>query len=186
MQKMSLPERVDGAPNFRRVPLSIAGSEAVRTPAPNSRPGMPKPPGNSATLSSGSGNIGPSVYGTGMPTIDGLRNALHRMGAEAIPILWQSLREEPVLYIAGRPHVSGIVASASSLLTDALELATGPAPVRPASGERRHHGSHHRHRRGDGGCTEGRPPSRTRIYRRQSLACEFIRLTRRPPGNVGS
>ncbi|KAG0660956.1 hypothetical protein C6P46_004229 [Rhodotorula mucilaginosa] len=85
--------------------FSIAGSEAVRTPAPNSRPGMPKPPGNSATLSSGSGNIGPSVYGTGMPTIDGLRNALHRMGAEAIPILWQSLREEPVLYIAGRPHV---------------------------------------------------------------------------------
>ncbi|GAA5953720.1 hypothetical protein JCM8115_004129 [Rhodotorula mucilaginosa] len=105
LQKMSLPERVDGAPNFRRVPLSIAGSEAVRTPAPNSRPGTPKPPGNSATLSSGSGNIGPSVYGTGMPTIDGLRNALHRMGAEAIPILWQSLREEPVLYIAGRPHV---------------------------------------------------------------------------------
>lgn len=103
---MSLPERVDGAPNFRRVPLSIAGSEAVRTPAPNSRPGTPKPPGNSATLSSGSGNIGPSVYGTGMPTIDGLRNALHRMGAETIPILWQSLREEPVLYIAGRPHVS--------------------------------------------------------------------------------
>lgn len=172
---MSLPERVDGAPNFRRVPLSIAGSEAVRTPAPNSRPGTPKPPGNSATLSSGSGNIGPSVYGTGMPTIEGLRNALHRMGAEAIPILWQSLREEPVLYIAGRPHVSlapqllGFTSPANKSCFSA-----GLALVRPASGECRDHGSHHRHRRGDGGSTEGRSPSRARIYRRQSVACEFI------------
>lgn len=111
---MSLPERVEGAPNFRRVPLSVAGSEAVRTPALHSRPGTPKPTGNSATLSSGNSVAGPSVYGTGMPTIDGLRNALHRMGAETIPILWQSLREEPVLYIAGRPHVSELARISSA------------------------------------------------------------------------
>ncbi|POY76292.1 hypothetical protein BMF94_0487 [Rhodotorula taiwanensis] len=105
LQKMSLPERVDGAPNFRRVPLSVAGSEATRTPGPHSRPGTPKPLGKSATVSTSTGISGPSVYGLGMPTVDGLRNALHRMGAETIPILWQSLREEPVLYISGRPHV---------------------------------------------------------------------------------
>ncbi|GAA5942648.1 hypothetical protein JCM1841_006801 [Sporobolomyces salmonicolor] len=81
LQKMSLPERVDGAPNFRRVPLSFAAN---------------------ANKDSDSG---PVVYGTGMPTVEGLRRALERMGARATDISWTSMREEPVLYVRSRPHV---------------------------------------------------------------------------------
>lgn len=93
LQKMALPERVDGSPNFRRVPLSIAGSEAaLRTPI-------------STASAQAQQQSGPLVYGTGMPTVDGLRRALEKMGARDTLILWQSLREEPVVFVSGRPHV---------------------------------------------------------------------------------
>ncbi|BGP42410.1 hypothetical protein JCM10450v2_006504 [Rhodotorula kratochvilovae] len=91
LQRMSLPERVDGAPNFRRVPLS-ATDPALRTP-------------QSASSAVTANGHGPLVYGSGMPTVDGLRRALEKMGARETKILWQSLREEPVLFVAGRPHV---------------------------------------------------------------------------------
>ncbi|GAA6056946.1 hypothetical protein JCM3770_007157 [Rhodotorula araucariae] len=93
LQRMSLPERVDGAPNFRRVPLSAA-DPGLRTPQSAS----------SATVTAPHGH-GPLVYGSGMPTVDGLRHALEKMNARETKILWQSLREEPVLFVAGRPHV---------------------------------------------------------------------------------
>ncbi|KAK4055018.1 hypothetical protein OIO90_003359 [Microbotryomycetes sp. JL221] len=87
LQKMSLPERVDGAPNFRRVRLIFQND------------------GQSAMVShdvQGS----PLVFGTGMPTIDGLRRALEKMGAHQRQITWTSMREEPVIYVSGgRPHV---------------------------------------------------------------------------------
>lgn len=47
-----------------------------------------------------------------MPSSEGLRNALTKMGcAPDGPrrVLWTSLREEPVLYIMGRPHVLRLV-----------------------------------------------------------------------------
>uniref|UniRef100_A0A0K3CRK6 BY PROTMAP: gi/472580415/gb/EMS18219.1/ metal ion binding protein [Rhodosporidium toruloides NP11] gi/647403677/emb/CDR49761.1/ RHTO0S32e00298g1_1 [Rhodosporidium toruloides] n=1 Tax=Rhodotorula toruloides TaxID=5286 RepID=A0A0K3CRK6_RHOTO len=103
LQKMSLPERVEGAPNFRRVPLTLAGSDAVRTPHPTSSNGGPNVAG--ATLTGSSPQAGPCVYGSGMPTVDGLRRALEKMDGKGTQILWSSLREEPVAYVAGKPYV---------------------------------------------------------------------------------
>lgn len=103
LQKMSLPERVEGAPNFRRVPLTLAGSDAVRTPHPASASASANVAG--ATLSGSSPPAGPCVYGSGMPTVDGLRRALEKIDGKRTHILWSSLREEPVAYVAGKPYV---------------------------------------------------------------------------------
>ncbi|GAA6009259.1 hypothetical protein JCM11491_004248 [Sporobolomyces phaffii] len=89
LQKMSLPERVDGAPNFRRVALGFSSGVKDET----------------KSAATATAENGPLVYGTGMPTADGLRRALERMGAKEMSITWTSLREEPVLYIRSRPHV---------------------------------------------------------------------------------
>ncbi|XP_027349886.1 paladin-like isoform X2 [Abrus precatorius] len=69
-QNPTLPERVDGAPNFREVP------------------GFP-------------------VYGVANPTIDGIRSVIRRIGSSngGRPILWHNMREEPVIYINGKPFV---------------------------------------------------------------------------------
>ncbi|XP_061354057.1 uncharacterized protein LOC133298743 isoform X3 [Gastrolobium bilobum] len=69
-QNPSLPERVEGAPNFREVP------------------GFP-------------------VYGVANPTIDGIRSVIRRVGSSVggRPILWHNMREEPVIYINGKPFV---------------------------------------------------------------------------------
>lgn len=69
-QNPRLPERVEGAPNFREVP------------------GFP-------------------VYGVANPTIDGIRSVLHRIGSSkgGRPVLWHNMREEPVIYINGKPFV---------------------------------------------------------------------------------
>ncbi|KAF9688002.1 hypothetical protein SADUNF_Sadunf02G0151800 [Salix dunnii] len=69
-QNPSLPERVDGAPNFREVP------------------GFP-------------------VYGVANPTIDGILSVVQRIGSSkgGRPILWHNMREEPVIYINGKPFV---------------------------------------------------------------------------------
>lgn len=94
LQKMSLPERVDGAANYRRAPLIMheSGVKSVEQ-------GSESPEKHVDDR---------SVYGTGMPTADGLRRALAKMHAEKggeRDILWTSLREEPVLYVSGIPHV---------------------------------------------------------------------------------
>ncbi|BEI83204.1 hypothetical protein CcaverHIS002_0310720 [Cutaneotrichosporon cavernicola] len=89
LQKQSLPERVDGAANYRKVPLLLD----------------PK-------LNEEAGDKEEYVYGTGMPSSIGLRNALFKMGAGPDgnrKIVWTSLREEPVLYVNGRPHVLRLV-----------------------------------------------------------------------------
>ncbi|KAI9099076.1 hypothetical protein K1719_024843 [Acacia pycnantha] len=69
-QNPSLPERVEGAPNFREVP------------------GLP-------------------VYGVANPTIDGIRSVIRRTGSSrgGRPVLWHNMREEPVIYINGKPFV---------------------------------------------------------------------------------
>lgn len=93
LQKMSLPERIEGSPNFRRVPLTLK-------PA-SSRASSPVDPADEKML-----------CGSGMPTVQGLRRALARVDADPqghSMVYWTSLREEPVLYIAGRPHVLRIV-----------------------------------------------------------------------------
>ncbi|CAE6436067.1 unnamed protein product [Rhizoctonia solani] len=105
LQKMSLPERIDGAANFRRNPLTLALANKESS--------------------------GKFVCGSGMPTVDGLRRALARVdaGPEGKNVVfWTSLREEPVLYVAGgRPHVLRLVdkpltnVEATGITTDVVE-----------------------------------------------------------------
>ena len=47
-----------------------------------------------------------SIYGTGMPTVDGFRTALDKMGAGkngTTWVYWTLMREEPVVFVRGRP-----------------------------------------------------------------------------------
>ncbi|KAF2324970.1 hypothetical protein GH714_021961 [Hevea brasiliensis] len=69
-QNPILPERVEGAPNFREVP------------------GFP-------------------VYGVANPTIDGILSVIRRIGSRkgGRSIFWHNMREEPVIYINGKPFV---------------------------------------------------------------------------------
>ncbi|KAI6025906.1 inositol hexakisphosphate-domain-containing protein [Pisolithus orientalis] len=97
LQKMTLPERIEGAPNFRRVPLTLK--------LVSSLPGDP----TSVVVNAGDGKM---VCGSGMPTVQGLRRALGRVDAGPNGnnmVFWTSLREEPVIYVAGRPHVLRLV-----------------------------------------------------------------------------
>lgn len=49
------------------------------------------------------------VHGVAIPTTDGIRNVLQHIGAQTkrkgVQVLWISLREEPLVYINGRPFV---------------------------------------------------------------------------------
>ncbi|XP_024032350.1 uncharacterized protein LOC112094873, partial [Morus notabilis] len=45
------------------------------------------------------------VHGVAIPTMDGIRNVLNHINAKTSRLLWISLREEPVVYINGRPFV---------------------------------------------------------------------------------
>ncbi|OXH32476.1 hypothetical protein J008_03246 [Cryptococcus neoformans] len=89
LQKQSLPERVEGAANYRRLPLICEPHHEEDS------------------------HVSPHyVYGTGMPSCEGLRNALKKMDAGpdgSRRVVWTSLREEPVLYINSRPHVLRLV-----------------------------------------------------------------------------
>ncbi|GER55121.1 paladin [Striga asiatica] len=69
-QHPGLPERVEGAPNFREIP------------------GFP-------------------VYGVAIPTVDGIRLVIQRIGSSkgGRPVFWHNMREEPVVYINGKPFV---------------------------------------------------------------------------------
>lgn len=78
LQKMTLPLRIEGLPNIRQVPIRLNGQSL-----PDDQ----------------------SIFGSGMPTVDGLRRGLEKMGAMHRIVYWTSMREEPVLYVRGRPHV---------------------------------------------------------------------------------
>ncbi|KAI0091045.1 inositol hexakisphosphate-domain-containing protein [Irpex rosettiformis] len=96
LQKMSLPERIDGSPNFRRVPLLLQ----------RVRPGTGTPTTQPEFVASEKNDQ--YICGSGMPTVHGLRRALLRVDAGPSGknrVFWTSLREEPVIYVAGRPHV---------------------------------------------------------------------------------
>ncbi|KAG8389637.1 hypothetical protein BUALT_Bualt02G0249700 [Buddleja alternifolia] len=69
-QHPCLPERLEGAPNFREIP------------------GFP-------------------VYGVANPTVDGIRSVIQRIGSSkgVRPVFWHNMREEPVVYINGKPFV---------------------------------------------------------------------------------
>ncbi|KDN52550.1 hypothetical protein K437DRAFT_272412 [Tilletiaria anomala UBC 951] len=88
--KKSLPVHIDGMPNMRGVPMQLLASASLSS---------------SINLESFSAR---EVWGTGMPTLTGLRLGLQKMGAAPdgpSRVVWTSLREEPVLYVKGRPHV---------------------------------------------------------------------------------
>ncbi|RKP01076.1 hypothetical protein CXG81DRAFT_12437 [Caulochytrium protostelioides] len=81
-QKMTLREKIEGAPNFREIPLgtraaSHASSSAVMAKCHR-------------------------LFGIGMPTRDAMRTVVSKMDR---PLRWTSLREEPVLYVNGKPYV---------------------------------------------------------------------------------
>ncbi|KAK0205042.1 inositol hexakisphosphate-domain-containing protein [Desarmillaria ectypa] len=100
LQKMTLPERIEGSPNFRRIPLTL-----LLSPSGESTPMVEQDQASIAP-------DGKMVCGSGMPTVDGLRRALKRVDAGSDGhnmVYWTSLREEPVIYIAGRPHVLRLV-----------------------------------------------------------------------------
>ncbi|KXN91655.1 Paladin [Leucoagaricus sp. SymC.cos] len=98
LQKMTLPERIEGSPNFRRVPLTL---RPVSTKASDSMDFVVE-----------EFTQGKMVCGSGMPTVEGLKRALQRVDAGPDgwnTVYWTSLREEPVIYVAGRPHVLRLV-----------------------------------------------------------------------------
>lgn len=47
------------------------------------------------------------VYGVANPTIDGIRSVICRIGGSkgGRPVFWHNMREEPVIYINGKPFV---------------------------------------------------------------------------------
>ncbi|KAF4597582.1 hypothetical protein EYR40_008044 [Pleurotus pulmonarius] len=101
LQKMTLPERIDGSPNFRRVPLTL--NVLTKRTSPHMF---------TTEFVVQDEYAGRRVCGSGMPTVDGLRRALLRVDAGPQgnnSVYWTSLREEPVVYVAGRPHVLRLV-----------------------------------------------------------------------------
>uniref|UniRef100_A0A0W0FRV3 Metal ion binding oxidoreductase n=1 Tax=Moniliophthora roreri TaxID=221103 RepID=A0A0W0FRV3_MONRR len=103
LQKMTLPERIEGSPNFRRVPLTL---KLVNPKSGRSSPA------DVTDFVVGTVSDRKMVCGSGMPTVDGLRRALERVDAGPDGknfVYWTSLREEPVIYVAGRPHVLRLV-----------------------------------------------------------------------------
>ena len=77
--RMSLPQRIDGAPNFRGI-------------------AMPTIPGQ-----------GRNIYGVAMPTAEAIKAISGHLIAEGRRLSWVCLREEPVIYVNGRPFVLRIV-----------------------------------------------------------------------------
>ncbi|KAK2993078.1 hypothetical protein RJ640_025733, partial [Escallonia rubra] len=47
------------------------------------------------------------VYGVANPTVDGIRSVIQRIGSSrgGRPVFWHNMREEPVIYINGKPFV---------------------------------------------------------------------------------
>ncbi|KAL6500192.1 hypothetical protein OROHE_025558 [Orobanche hederae] len=48
-----------------------------------------------------------TVYGVAIPTVDGIRSVIQRVGSSkgGRPVFWHNMREEPVVYINGKPFV---------------------------------------------------------------------------------
>ncbi|KAJ1570068.1 hypothetical protein HK096_003163 [Nowakowskiella sp. JEL0078] len=124
-QKLSLPERIDGAPNFRQISFSsilrnlfqMLGEELSPVSATIPHFQLPHlgqeldynlPPTEFNYSVNSDVGFSNSVCGSAMPTMDGIRSVLKKL--MAVPnshrqALWTSLREEPVVYVNGRPFV---------------------------------------------------------------------------------
>ncbi|KAI3645959.1 hypothetical protein MP228_008887 [Amoeboaphelidium protococcarum] len=84
-QKLTLTDRVEGAPNFRQVDISSIDE-----------------------LSTSDTDQMGRIYGVAMPTKDAIKSVLERTGSGVNgqrTLQWVSLREEPVLYVNGKPFV---------------------------------------------------------------------------------
>ncbi|KAI9175819.1 hypothetical protein H9P43_006183 [Blastocladiella emersonii ATCC 22665] len=128
-QKLTLPERIDGAPNFRHVPLAkirAAVLGVMQWTASDPVLAAPAEDGGSAELlAAADAAHGAGVCGVAMPTASGVLKVLERLGggggsasrpstapfsdataaAAAATVVWTCLREEPVLYINRKPYV---------------------------------------------------------------------------------
>lgn len=88
-QKMSLKEKLSGAPNYRKVDIFADASHATDTL-------------NAFAMQAQHCYI----YGVGMPTKPAIKLVLERVGAvagSATRLLWFCLREEPTIYVNGKP-----------------------------------------------------------------------------------
>ncbi|KAI8912645.1 inositol hexakisphosphate-domain-containing protein [Gorgonomyces haynaldii] len=101
-QVLSLTERVEGVHNLRRVDLN-----QIRVDIKKSHQ-LLSPGAVWTGPSKQEGSRTPFVFGVGMPSKEGIQNLLKSLNAGPDgdrTIFWTSLREEPVIYVKGRPHV---------------------------------------------------------------------------------
>lgn len=100
-QLLSLAERIEGLHNFRRVKLSsIRQSIKLQKESGSVSP--------SWVFSKARGDQSSCVIGVGMPSKEGIRRLLTELNAGPTgtrTLFWTSLREEPVIFVKGRPHV---------------------------------------------------------------------------------
>ncbi|KAJ3372938.1 hypothetical protein GGF31_001475 [Allomyces arbusculus] len=97
-QKLGLPERVEGAPNFRHVPLAAVRDAVVGLLQVTTEAGLGLPGAGAQQLQ--------GVCGVAMPQADGVKAVLDRLRAgSGRRIAWTCLREEPVLYVRDKPYV---------------------------------------------------------------------------------
>ena len=111
-QKMSLPEKIEGAPNFRKVVLTkdlSCNTSPTKSPVRMSsrRPSLAM---ESLVIHLQMEDFQKSsnLYGIAMPTKDAICRVLSKIGCGiegSRHVLWTSLREEPVIYVNGRPYV---------------------------------------------------------------------------------
>ncbi|WFC98121.1 hypothetical protein MYAM1_000844 [Malassezia yamatoensis] len=110
--KAGLPLHVEGMPNLRGVSPLVELGAMTEPPSHNDLP------------------TAHETWGCGMPTVEGLRRGLARMGAGPNGherTVWTNLREEPVLYVNGRPHVLRLAdqpltnVEATGVTTDVVE-----------------------------------------------------------------
>jgi hypothetical protein len=103
-QKMSLREKIDGAPNYRRVEAKGIKAAVKFSNLQANTSGLQ----SDMERDDFSTMTPPFICGCAMPTKDGIKKVLAKM--EAGPggkrkVLWTCLREEPVLYVNKRPYV---------------------------------------------------------------------------------
>ncbi|OZJ03826.1 hypothetical protein BZG36_03823 [Bifiguratus adelaidae] len=100
-QKMSLREKIEGAPNFRRVPLSKIRTVFNYINQVSTEDNINQT-GGDETMDP------PYICGCAMPTKDAVKKVLKRMHAGPggkRRVLWTCLREEPVIYVNKKPYV---------------------------------------------------------------------------------
>ncbi|KAI9486886.1 MAG: inositol hexakisphosphate-domain-containing protein [Benjaminiella poitrasii] len=103
-QKMSLKEKIEGAYNFRRVPVKDVKS-SVKQPNKAADVG-----GLAADLERSDDEelAPPYICGCAMPSMEAIKAVLKSMNAGPggkRKVIWTCLREEPVLYVNSQPYV---------------------------------------------------------------------------------